>query len=428
MAETTFQMITEVFYGYKILLRIFLFLWIWKIFYPIKIVDSLKTIWKKKDYLQVIFLNLLFWNFHSLCFLIANSVYQIFVTESSKEYTVETWLDMELVYETMFYGMGLMFFIYTLVFVLMILGLKKLHFNLETMKWHEFLFLSILNVIGWMFAQMIIKIMIVQIDTEVFLLYDEKMELVWWIPLMAVLLYFGEMSLLYSHQKYMEKQKDRELFFVENQQIQVLKQQLTDVEAFYGNIRKVRHEMRNHMTNIKGLVTGEHYDEVETYIQALDDTMQSIEYKFATGNSVTDVLINDKYRQMQEIGIRFNLNFQYQGKILVYDIAIVLNNLLDNAIEACKKVPTEDRYISLNLKRKNHFILIEVENAFDGMIKWEKGKTLPDTSKVHDGELAEHGIGLKNVQDVANRYYGDLDIKINERIWKATVLLQEKEE
>ena len=226
----------------------------------------------------------------------------------------------------------------------------------------------------------------------------------------------------------MEKQKERELLFIENQQIQVLKQRLTDVEAFYGNIRKVRHEMRNHITNIKGLVTNEHYDEVETYIQALDDTMQSIEYKYATGNPVTDVLINDKYRQMQEFGIGFNLDFQYQGKILVYDIAIVLNNLLDNAIEACKKVPAEDRNISLCLKQKNHFVLIEVENTFDEIVMWEKGKTLPDTSKTYSGDLIGHGIGLKNVQDVANRYYGDLDIKINERIWKATVLLQEKEE
>lgn len=428
MTETTFQMISDIFYGYKIFLRIFLFLWIWKIFYPVKLVDSLKSIWKKREYLQVIFTNLLFWNIHFLCFLIANSAYQIFVTESSKGYMVENWSDMELVYETMFYGMCLMFFIYTLVFVLMILGLKRLHFNLETMKWHEFLFLSILNVIGWMFAQMIIKIMIVQIDSEVFLLYDEKIELVWWIPLMAILLYFGEMSLLYSHQKYMEKQKERELLFIENQQIQVLKQRLTDIEAFYGNIRKVRHEMRNHITNIKGLVTNEHYDEVETYIQALDDTIQSIEYKYATGNPVTDVLINDKYRQMQEFGIGFNLDFQYQGKILVYDIAIVLNNLLDNAIEACKKVPAEDRNISLCLKHKNHFVLIEVENTFDGIVMWEKGKNLPDTSKANNGDFIEHGIGLKNVQDVATRYYGDLDIKINERIWKATVLLQEKEE
>lgn len=415
MTEATFQMISNVFYGYKIILHIALFLWIWKIINP-------------KKCMSVFFLNLMFWNFHSLCYLIANSAYQFFVTESSKNYMVETWSDMEFVYETMFHGMCLMFFIYTFAFILMICGLRRLHFKLSNMRWNEFLFLSILNVIGWMFAQMIVKIMIVQIETEVFLLFDEKTELLWWIPLMAILLYFGEITLLYSYQKHMEKQKEHELLFIENQQIQILKQRLVDVEAFYGNIRKVRHEMRNHMTNIKGLISSEHYDEVEKYIQALDESIQTLEYKYTTGNPVTDVLINDKYRQMEELEIRFNIDFQYQCRIFVYDIAIVLNNLLDNAIEACKKIPIKDRYITLSLKYKNHFVLIEVENAFDGIVKWEEKDTLPNTSKIIKDNSIEHGIGLKNVKDVTLRYYGDLDIKIKDNIWKVTVLLQEKEE
>lgn len=428
MTEATFQIISNVFCGYKIILRIALFLWIWKIFYPTKIIDSLKIIWKKKEYLQVIFMNILFWNFHSLCYLIANSAYQFFVTEHCKGYTVETRLDMELVYETLFYGMCIMFFIYTLAFILMIFGVKRLHLTLLGMKWNEFLFSSILNVIGFMFTQMIVKIMIVQIDTEVFLLYDEKTELLWWIPVIAILLYFSEMIVLFSHQKYLEKQRERELLFIENQQIHILKQRLIDVETFYGNIQKVRHEMRNHMMNIKGLVTNEHYDEVEKYIQALDESIQILEYKYATGNPVTDVLINDKYRQMKEIGIRFKLDFKYRGRILIYDIAIVLNNLLDNAIEACKKIPREDRYITLSLNHKNHFVLITVENAFDGIVKWGTETKLPETTKLSKDDLLEHGLGLKNVKDVANRYYGDLDIRINEHTWKATVLLQEKEE
>ena len=52
--------------------------------------ESIKNIWKKKEYLSVIFMNMLFWNFHFLCYLIANSAYQVFVTERSKEYTVES--------------------------------------------------------------------------------------------------------------------------------------------------------------------------------------------------------------------------------------------------------------------------------------------------------------------------------------------------
>ena len=59
--------------------------------------------------------------------------------------------------------------------------------------------------------------------------------------------------------------------------------------------------MKNHMTNIKGLVASEKYDEVENYIEKLDETIQTMDYKFNTGNAVTDVIImiNTRKRKMQ---------------------------------------------------------------------------------------------------------------------------------
>lgn len=430
MTQETFEMISEIMYVYKIVIQIVLFLLIWKVFYPMRIKESIFLIWNKKAFIRVIFVSLLYLSLHSLCFLIANSAYQYLINELMKNQTIESIDDMLWVYQNTTIGMIVMIFLYTILFGAMIFGIKKVVTKTYPMNWIECIFLSVLNIVGWMFAQMVAKIMIVKIDTEVFFLFDEKVELLWWIPFMAALLYCGEMAVLYSHQKYVEKQMEKELLFIENQQIQVMKQRLEDVEGFYGNIRKVRHEMRNHMTNIKGLVAREQYEELESYIQELDDSIQALEYRYVTGNPVTDVLINDKWRQAEKLGIKFEVDFHYVSNISVYDIAIVLNNLLDNAIEACEKVVSEQRYIQLILKRRNRFLLLEVENSFNGILKWENGSRIPVTIKRNDlpDMLMEHGIGLKNVKDVANRYYGDLDIKVKENIFKVTVMLQEKED
>lgn len=429
MTQETFEMFSNIIYIYKILLQIILFVLIWKVFYPMKIRESFFQIWKKRDFPRVLFLNLLYWNLHSLCFLIANSVYQHLINELMKQQTVESMADIALIYQNATIGMFVMIFLYTILFLAMILGFKQVVAITYPMSWVECLFLSVLNIVGWMFAQIIAKIMIVKIDTEVFLLFDEKAELLWWIPFMAILLYLGEIAVVYSHQKYMEKQKEREQFFVEKQQMKIMKQRLEDVENFYGNIRKARHEMRNHMINIKGLVASEQYDEVESYIQKLDDSIQELEYKYTTGNAVTDVVINDKWRQAEKHGITFDVDFHYTSNISVYDIAIVLNNLLDNAIEACEKVEPEKRYIQLSFKRKNHFLLLEVENSYNGILNWEAGASIPVTTKQNalPDMLMEHGIGLKNIKDIANHYFGDLDIKVKGNIFKVTVLLQEKE-
>ncbi len=428
MTETNFELFLDITHICKIVIRTACFSFLWKICYPMKIRKSIRYILEKKDFLKVIFLNLLFWNFHSLSFLIANSAYQWIENILMQGFLVETLSDMNFVYKNMAIGMCSMFFLYTILFFAMLFGIKRWisYQKMHIRKITEFCFLSVLNIVGWMFAQMVSKLMVVKIETEVFILFDERVELLWWIPLMAICLYFGEAAVIYSNYMYFEKQQERELLFMENQQIKVLKQRLEDVEHFYGNIRKVRHEMRNHMTNIKGLVSNEEYGEVDRYIHALDTSIQALEYKFSTGNPVTDVVINDKWRQMEKLGIRLELDFQYHSSISAYDMAILLNNLLDNAIEASEKIPKESRYIRLCLKQKHRFVLLEVENVFDGNIKWEGETAIPTTLKPFTESL-EHGIGLKNVKEVASRYFGDLDIKINHTIFKATVLLQEEE-
>ncbi|MDE7429132.1 MAG: ATP-binding protein, partial [Lachnospiraceae bacterium] len=230
---------------------------------------------------------------------------------------------------------------------------------------------------------------------------------------------------------YKELQDEREKQFVEEQQMKAMRRRLEEAENFYGSIRKVRHEMKSHMANIKGLVAGEKYGEVETYVGRLDETMQELDYKFSTGNAVTDVIINDKYQKAMKSGIAFRVKFDYRGTdtIEAFDMGIVLNNLLDNAIEACENVEQEKRYISVILKRKDHFLLIEVENSFDGKLEWKDGEAIPATRKQSDlpDILMEHGVGLKNVKDVADRYLGYMDMKAERDVFKVTVMLQQKE-
>lgn len=42
--------------------------------------------------------------------------------------------------------------------------------------------------------------------------------------------------------------------------------------------------------------------------------------------------------------------------------------------------------------------------------------------------LMEHGVGLKNVKDVAERYLGYLDIRTEADVFRVTVMLQQKEQ
>jgi sensor histidine kinase regulating citrate/malate metabolism len=248
--------------------------------------------------------------------------------------------------------------------------------------------------------------------------------------MIAVFIFAGEAALIYFWQKYRVLLAERQKHFVEEQQVKAMKKRLEEAENFYGSIRKVRHEMKNHMANIKGLAGAGEYGEIEDYVRRMDETMQELEYKYVTGNAVTDVIINDKCRRAEKVGIRFDADFRYGGEIPVFDLGIILNNLLDNAIEACEKLESGKGFIRLMLKRKKQFLLLEVENSFDGTVpvQTDGGLALPTTKQnTLPGIITEHGIGLENVRDVAERYFGGVNIKVKGDVFHVTVMLQQGE-
>ena len=109
-------------------------------------------------------------------------------------------------------------------------------------------------------------------------------------------------------------------------------------------------------------------------------------------------------------------------------MGMILNNLLDNAIEACRKIEKEKRYIRLSLKRKDNFLLITVENSFDGILQ-QAEDGLPRTMKETELPeiLMEHGVGLRNVRELAERYFGAGNIEAKGNRFKVTVMLQKQQ-
>ncbi len=382
----------------------------------------------KKQIGKAIFVILAFYNLHCLGYLMASSIYEKVMSAMMKSIDFLRDSYLQEVNQCMTVGMFCLTFSYSVLFVAMTLILYRLMKDVTIMAWQDVILLSILNFVGSMITKIIVGLLTVKIDDELFILFDEKPDLLWKMPLVAVLIFAGEAALIYFWQRYRILLAERQKHFVEEQQVRAMKMRLEEAENFYGNIRKVRHEMKNHMANIKGLAGAGEYGEIEDYVRRMDETMQELEYKYVTGNAVTDVIINDKCRRAEKAGIRFDADFQYGGEIPVFDMGIILNNLLDNAIEACEKLETGKGFVRLSLKRKKQFLILYVENSFDGAVPVSKGSPLPPTTKqsILPGIITEHGIGLENVRDIAERYFGGVNIKVKGDVFHVTVMLQQE--
>lgn len=394
---------------------------------------------------KAVFAAALFYGFRSMSWLIAVSAQEL-VSMCVYRMPVYNESDMALVYRCTACLIVLFFALYLLALFLMLLGFKRILRPLAQMGWHDVCFLSVLNVVGGLFANLVVRISVVKLDKEIFLLFDEKTEMLWLLPLLALLLYAGELAAVAIYQRYRSLLKERELYYAEQQQLRAMKRRLEEAEAFYGGIRRVRHEMKNHMTNLRALAESGEYAGLEQYLAKLDADVGELGSRYATGNAVTDVILSDKSRQAEAAGIRFEAQFSYPEAdgIDVFDIGMVLNNLLDNAIDACEAVPEKERFVRLSFRRRKHFCLLEVENSYSGELifaddglprttKQNRNRTAGKTPRT-DGSasvpalLAEHGVGLRNVREIAERYYGTLDIGTDNQVFKVTVLLEQKGE
>lgn len=203
---------------------------------------------------------------------------------------------------------------------------------------------------------------------------------------------------------------------------------MEEVEQFYDGIRRMKHEMRNHLTNIKGLYENGNFGEMDQYITRMDKSMNVFELAIKTGNPVTDVIVNDRQKAAEKQGIQFKSGFIYpkSERYNAYDIGIIINNLLQNALEACERMNTVNRYISITSRQKKKFFLIEVRNSFEGKIVMDADTNLPISTKGNGASGSLHGIGLSNVKREAEKYMGDLDIKVKKNEFSVTVLLQER--
>lgn len=173
--------------------------------------------------------------------------------------------------------------------------------------------------------------------------------------------------------------------------------------------KKKTHEYKNQISCIETLVEKKQFSKLEEYVKGiyvkLDKELDAID----TNNIIVNAILNTKYREADLSGIAFvfRINDLSELKVEDEDIVTILSNLLDNAIEACKGCDNGKRMLKLKFVNEDGMIKIGVRNTFNNPILYENGEI--KSSKLLSTE--EHGVGIKNVIEVIEKYNGSYIIK-----------------
>ncbi len=163
-------------------------------------------------------------------------------------------------------------------------------------------------------------------------------------------------------------------------QIMDVKKHVKEVEKLYQDIRLLRHDMGNHIQTIENLLDNNDRKDAIEYTARLRKEWQDISFEIKSGNPVTDVVLMEKKREAEEQHIKFFCDFHYpeKTKIDAFDVSVILNNALDNSIEAAKGISP---YISISSYQKNNIFMILISNSFEGNIEMDDDTELPISTK-----------------------------------------------
>lgn len=246
---------------------------------------------------------------------------------------------------------------------------------------------------------------------------------IWFASLMINLISLFSVIVVWKlFQELEQSQEERTQQEVLQNQLGKMRSHIREIEQLYTGIRGMKHDIKNHIAVMEELTEQKNYREAQNFLDSIQQTMNRLEYIYRTGNPVTDVVINEKYNQAKKAHILFQTEFFFPEHTCldVFDISIILDNALENALEAAKLEADEKPFITVSSRLKKQVFLIEVENTFTKALEWESRSGLPLSSKE---DRLQHGLGLKNIRRVAEKYYGDLDIEMKNGTFLLTVML-----
>ena len=176
------------------------------------------------------------------------------------------------------------------------------------------------------------------------------------------------------------------------------------MELAYNQQKRKVHEFKNHLDCIQGLLQEHREWEALSYIKKINNLAEQHMNFFNTRNPVVDVVINQKYQQAREEGITMITVLDELNGLPIKDkdLVVLLSNLLNNAIEACRKLEPEKRMIKFRFTQNGEQIIISIWNPINESVEIIDNQVR--TTKV---DKKEHGIGMYNIKEVIEKYGGD---------------------
>ena len=208
----------------------------------------------------------------------------------------------------------------------------------------------------------------------------------------------------------------------ENNMLSMEERRYAQLRSYMNQTRELRHDFRQHMRVISGLVHGNQIDELTNYVDQINQ-MAGQEHRRLCANHAVDAVASYYEAMAAEQGatIEWSLDVPEEVFIKEADLCSIIGNLVENALQAVSKLPADRQIVKVTVRLITEAMLgITVKNPYEGKIRMGRNG-LPRTYK------RGHGIGLASVSAIAKRYGGTCDIDVSNGQFAVSILMYGEE-
>lgn len=232
-----------------------------------------------------------------------------------------------------------------------------------------------------------------------------------------ILIYYVVTRLILDQNKIIELKERNHRLTMQSVQYEILKNKIAEA-------RRAKHDVRHHIAILQNYLQNKDYDALADYIGEYSDTVpDDTSLKFCENSAANAVLLYFS-EKAKKCGISYSVKAEIpqNAGVSETDISVMLGNIIENAIEACKSEKSENKQVVIHANTRGGSLCITVDNTFTGELKFNRDGDFVSTK--HKGM----GLGTKSVKSIVESYGGVCRFETKDGMFFASVLCPARQE
>lgn len=189
-------------------------------------------------------------------------------------------------------------------------------------------------------------------------------------------------------------------------------------------VRAQRHDLRHQLAVLRRFSEEAGNEKITDYLDGLVAAIPTEQGRFYCENEAVNAIVSHYAARAEAQGVTLTVSLTVPRELTRIpdsSLCVVFGNLLENAVEACERMQTGERFIRLRSRLQYGTLTIAMDNSFDGSF------TVRDGSFV-SSKRREIGTGLQSVRAIAEKFCGGARFEAQKTVFLSSVYLRVCEE